>query len=90
IDKVRQEKKPHALIIDTIRFSAHSKGDDTRSETDMAVIRTKRDPLTIHAQKLSAEERKVIEVEVQLLINQSFQSALETKSTVRVSGVKGA
>ncbi|MCJ7696379.1 MAG: thiamine pyrophosphate-dependent dehydrogenase E1 component subunit alpha, partial [Anaerolineaceae bacterium] len=46
IDKVRQEKKPHALIIDTIRFSAHSKGDDTRSETDMAVIRTKRDPLT--------------------------------------------
>jgi len=78
LDTVRLEKKPHALIIDTFRFGAHSKGDDTRSEAEMATIRAERDPLTIHALRLSMEERKAIEAETRKLIDHAFQTALDT------------
>lgn len=87
IDKVRKQKSPQALIIDTIRFGAHSKGDDTRSEADMAVLRANRDPLTIHAQRLSTQERKAIEVESQELIDKAFQTAIDNNPNSGGEGV---
>ena len=77
IARVRSESRPQALIIDTVRFGAHSKGDDTRPEAEMAVLRAQRDPLLIHATRLSPEERQQIETAVTQEINAAFQVALE-------------
>lgn len=87
VDKVRKEKRPYALIIDTVRFGAHSKGDDTRSQADMTRIRLERDPLTIHGLRLSEEERKIIENETQQHIDQAFHIALQ--SNQYISGQEG-
>ena len=39
------KNKPCAVIVDTFRFSAHSKGDDTRSVNHLEKIKNKYDPL---------------------------------------------
>ena len=56
IRHVRSEVRPGCLILHTYRFSAHSKGDDPRSPEELARIRTF-DPLKLHGQRLTPEER---------------------------------
>jgi TPP-dependent pyruvate/acetoin dehydrogenase alpha subunit len=63
---------PGALILQTNRFSAHSKGDDTRSRETIAKIRAESDPLTIHAPRLSAAELAQAEADVATLIDDAF------------------
>jgi TPP-dependent pyruvate/acetoin dehydrogenase alpha subunit len=46
IHDIRNDKKPRALILNTYRFCAHSKGDDMRS-TDEIEKHRKDDPLTV-------------------------------------------
>lgn len=64
IKPLRAKASPRALLIHTQRFGPHSKGDDTRDEKAMAEIRATRDPLVIHGKRVSAQERKGIETEV--------------------------
>lgn len=80
IDATRSEQRPHALIIDTFRFGPHSKGDDSRSEELMDLLRKTRDPLIIQSTRLDNEERSLIEHEVQVRVNEAFQQALDAPS----------
>ncbi|MCX7754730.1 MAG: thiamine pyrophosphate-dependent enzyme [Anaerolineales bacterium] len=67
--------QPAALILHTCRFAAHSKGDDTRPREEVARLRAERDPLTIHAARLSALEREQAETQVAACIEDAFSRA---------------
>lgn len=66
---------PGALILRTNRFSAHSKGDDTRPRELVVKLRAESDPLAIHAPRLSAAELAQAESEVSALIDDAFTRA---------------
>jgi TPP-dependent pyruvate/acetoin dehydrogenase alpha subunit len=72
---VRAEQTPRALILHTYRFGPHSKGDDTRPPEEVNKLKTKRDPLAIHATRLEKAERSEIETEVDTLIAKAFSQA---------------
>lgn len=75
IKKTRQQQSPSALILNTHRFGPHSKGDDTRSEEEIAALRANRDPINIQAARLSAMERDDIDAQVDLEVSQAFETA---------------
>lgn len=66
---------PAALLLHTNRFSAHSKGDDTRPRELLAKLRAECDPLAIHAPRLSAAELAQAESEISDLIDDAFTRA---------------
>ena len=76
LDEVRTSGRPQALILHTCRFGPHSKGDDTRDATVVAVLRRQRDPLRIHASRLAPATRAQIEAEVDTEVAAAFQQAL--------------
>ena len=63
IKSVRKNSRPHALILNTYRLNAHSKGDDFRDPDEIEAWR-KRDPLGFAARGLGEEQRAEIEDEV--------------------------
>lgn len=71
---VRSGAGPAALILHTHRFSAHSKGDDTRTPQELERIR-KFDPLTIHAGRHSSKECSQAESDIVKIINDAFDRA---------------
>jgi len=71
---VRSGAGPGGLILHTYRFSAHSKGDDVRDPTEIARARES-DPLTVHGERLTAEEREKAEAEIAALISGAFARA---------------
>jgi TPP-dependent pyruvate/acetoin dehydrogenase alpha subunit len=77
VQEVRSLGSPRALILHTCRFGPHSKGDDTRHPDEVARMRQQRDPLTIHAARLSQDERQIVETQVNRLVEQAFQQALQ-------------
>ncbi|PWH19604.1 MAG: hypothetical protein DDG59_02380, partial [Anaerolineae bacterium] len=74
---VRQTQSPGALILHTVRFGPHSKGDDTRPAEEIARLKESRDPLKILAARLATDEREAIEAEERALIEQAFEAALK-------------
>ena len=60
VERVRARSRPFFLVIDTYRFSPHSKGDDNRDQAEIEQ-RRRRDPLLIAAERLDAEERRSVE-----------------------------
>jgi TPP-dependent pyruvate/acetoin dehydrogenase alpha subunit len=72
---IRGDNKPRALVLSTVRFGPHSKGDDTRDEAIMAKLRAERDPLTIHSARLPDKERNDIEAEVKAEVAAAFELA---------------
>lgn len=74
LDSVRSGL-PGALLLQTHRFSAHSKGDDTRDRETIARIRAEFDPLILHAPRLAADELTRAESEVAALIDDAFTRA---------------
>ncbi len=76
LDEVRSQGTPRGLILHTQRFGPHSKGDDTRDPQVVAHLRETRDPLKIHAERLSSDERASIEREVESQIAAAFHQAL--------------
>ncbi len=77
IDLVRSQNTPAALILHTYRFGPHSKGDDTRKTEDINRLKRKRDPLLLHGRRLSEEEKIAIENEINQLVENAFQEALD-------------
>jgi TPP-dependent pyruvate/acetoin dehydrogenase alpha subunit len=75
--EVRSSGGPHGLILNTARFGPHSKGDDTRPEVEIARLRVKRDPITIHGARLTAGTRAAIEGEINDQILKAYQQALD-------------
>jgi TPP-dependent pyruvate/acetoin dehydrogenase alpha subunit len=51
VDTVRESGRPHFLVLDTYRFSPHSKGDDDRDPAEIEE-RRQRDPLRLTARSL--------------------------------------
>ncbi len=88
--EIRQNLKPRALIIETVRFGPHSKGDDTRPPEVVSRLRQDRDPLTIHARRLDPAARAGIEAEVQVEIDTAFQAALESPTPNPILDETGA
>jgi TPP-dependent pyruvate/acetoin dehydrogenase alpha subunit len=74
IQWVRSGAGPAGLILHTHRFSAHSKGDDTRSAEELIFIR-RFDPLTVHGARLTPDEIKQADSEVTMIINDAFMRA---------------
>jgi TPP-dependent pyruvate/acetoin dehydrogenase alpha subunit len=74
VDHVRSTGTPFFLVIDTYRFSPHSKGDDNRDPAEIEEART-RDPLPIGAARLSDEERGAIEESVEARIAAAIEAA---------------
>jgi len=75
VDYVRGTVQPAALILHTYRFSAHSKGDDTRDREALLAIRANHDPLLIHAARLSYLELEQAEADITPLIESAFTRA---------------
>jgi TPP-dependent pyruvate/acetoin dehydrogenase alpha subunit len=77
LSRVRKEQSPFALILDTHRFGPHSKGDDTRDAEMISKMRLEHDPLQIHARRLNANAKILIESNVDEEIKTAFDKALK-------------
>jgi acetoin:2,6-dichlorophenolindophenol oxidoreductase subunit alpha len=60
VARVRETGEPFFLVLDTYRFSPHSKGDDNRDPAEIEK-RRERDPLKIAGARLDQAERDAIE-----------------------------
>jgi TPP-dependent pyruvate/acetoin dehydrogenase alpha subunit len=60
VARIRETGAPYFLVLDTYRFSPHSKGDDNRDPAEIEE-RRKRDPLKIAGARLDDSERSGIE-----------------------------
>jgi TPP-dependent pyruvate/acetoin dehydrogenase alpha subunit len=60
VERVRETSRPFFLVIDTYRFSPHSKGDDNRDPAEIEE-RRQRDPLVVAAARLDDDERRSVE-----------------------------
>ena len=76
IGKVRDQRQPHVLIIETARLGTHSKGDDTRSENEIELLWLQRDPVAIQGARLDEKMRCLIEEQVQQKIEAALTAAL--------------
>lgn len=66
--------RPAALILETYRFAAHSKGDDVRDPLEIAGYLEK-DPLLIHGARLSEGQRTQAETSVTAELEAAFARA---------------
>jgi TPP-dependent pyruvate/acetoin dehydrogenase alpha subunit len=73
-DSIEKQARPFCLVLDTYRFSAHSKGDDFRPPEELAEWQA-RDPLQRLAGELDGAEREAIENEVHARIRQAVERA---------------
>jgi TPP-dependent pyruvate/acetoin dehydrogenase alpha subunit len=76
IDEIRAGRGPRVLLLHTNRFGPHSKGDDTRPEHEVELLRAQSDPLPILASRLDPTSLASIEAEVKAEIETAFQAAL--------------
>ena len=71
---IRETNGPAALLLHTYRFSAHSKGDDTRDPAEVEGYR-KLDPLLVHGPRLAERERSAVDHEVEREVAAAFERA---------------
>ncbi|PKN99727.1 MAG: pyruvate dehydrogenase [Chloroflexi bacterium HGW-Chloroflexi-4] len=74
--EVHEDYSPRALILNTQRFGPHSKGDDTRSEEVVALLKEQHDPLAIMERQLSSASVSSIRSEVEQEVKAAFETAL--------------
>ena len=74
VEYVRNTCRPAGLVLNTFRFSAHSKGDDVRDPLEIAGYKHK-DPLTIHARRISSVDMEKTESDVSYIIGDAFKRA---------------
>jgi len=77
LDGIRAQGGARALILHTLRFGPHSKGDDTRDPGLVAAFQRERDPVAIHAPRLDPETRAAIERDANDEVLAAFQQALD-------------
>ena len=75
VDHVRSTGTPYFLVLDTYRFSPHSKGDDFRDPDEIAARRL-RDPLTVAAGLVDEAEREEIAAAVERRLEEAVEQAL--------------
>jgi TPP-dependent pyruvate/acetoin dehydrogenase alpha subunit len=74
--EVHEDYSPRALILNTQRFGPHSKGDDTRPEEAVALLKEQRDPITFMEKRLSSTSVASIRAEVEKEVKNAFEIAL--------------
>jgi TPP-dependent pyruvate/acetoin dehydrogenase alpha subunit len=76
VARIRETGEPFFLVLDTYRFSPHSKGDDNRDPAEIEK-RRERDPLTVAGARLDGGERGTIEERVEQRIVETIAAAEE-------------
>lgn len=76
IDKIRNDKKPRCLILNTYRFSPHSKGDDFRDKMEIEE-KKKFDPITLLENRLDKNTIDYVKNSVKKEINSIINQGLE-------------
>lgn len=76
ISIVRNYKKPYVQIVNTYRFNAHSKGDDTRDPIMIDLWKKNHDPILLAEEKLKIEDVLVIKKNVLDLIQYITETIL--------------
>jgi acetoin:2,6-dichlorophenolindophenol oxidoreductase subunit alpha len=76
VEQIRRNPAPSALVLHTHRFTAHSKGDDTRNAEEIARMRAEHDPVCIQAERIDREERLLIEAKIIEDLDHAFQLAM--------------
>ena len=76
VTSIRKTSQPQALVLNTVRFGPHSKGDDTRKEAVIRELRATRDPLKILAARLPLETLEQLHNEVEQEVTRAFELAL--------------
>lgn len=76
VNSIRAESHPAGLVINTVRFGPHSKGDDTRAPEELSALRQARDPLIILGGRLPAEDLSKLRINVEDEVAQAFAQAL--------------
>ena len=74
VARIRATGEPFFLVIDTYRFSPHSKGDDNRDPAEIEE-RQKRDPLLVAATRLDEGERQAIEERCETRLAETIAAA---------------
>lgn len=64
VESVRTTGKTHVLLIHTYRLCHHSKSDDHRPESDVA-LRWQTEPLVVHRQRLPEQDWRRVDAEVE-------------------------
>jgi TPP-dependent pyruvate/acetoin dehydrogenase alpha subunit len=74
VARIRETGEPFCLVLDTYRFSPHSKGDDNR---DPAEIEARRewDPLKVAAERIAVGEREPIEARCEERLRETVEAA---------------
>ena len=85
ISKVRRERSPYSLILNTHRFGPHSKGDDTRDPQLVNQLWQAHDPIKIHGSRLNPDEKSMIESNVDEEIKTAFENAFNDPSPFELS-----
>jgi len=76
VTRIRETGKPFFLVLDTYRFSPHSKGDDNRDPAEIDA-RRERDPLAVAGHRLDEGERRAIEEACERRIAETIAAAEE-------------
>ena len=74
--EVHEDYSPRALILNTQRFGPHSKGDDTRAEEVVTLLKEQRDPITLMEKRLSFASVSIIRADVEQEVKTAFETAL--------------
>ena len=74
VARIRETGEPFFLVLDTYRFSPHSKGDDNREPAEIEK-RRERDPLRIAGERLDAAEREAIEQAAEQRLAETVEAA---------------
>jgi acetoin:2,6-dichlorophenolindophenol oxidoreductase subunit alpha len=72
---VRANRQPYFLVLDTYRFSPHSKGDDFRDPQEIA-LRRERDPLAVAGSRLDEPVRHAVEEACERRLAEAVEQAL--------------
>jgi len=75
VERIRATGEPFFMVLDTYRFSPHSKGDDTRDPTEIDARRAF-DPLTLIADRVAPDVRAEIEQAAARRVAEARESAL--------------
>jgi TPP-dependent pyruvate/acetoin dehydrogenase alpha subunit len=75
VEHVRTTGRPFFLVLDTYRFSPHSKGDDVRDPDEIAA-RRRRDPLLVTGAGLGEENRRALEEACERRLEEAIERAL--------------
>jgi acetoin:2,6-dichlorophenolindophenol oxidoreductase subunit alpha len=81
VARIRETGEPFFLVLDTYRFSPHSKGDDNRDPEEIEK-RRERDPLTVAGARLEEGERRDIEEAAERRLAETIAEAEEAPSAM--------